>query len=77
MVKSLSELKNPKETSISIITPPSVTQKVVQEALDLGIMNIWLQPGSEDPAAVKKAEEAGANIIAFGPCLLRDGKSHL
>lgn len=35
-VKSLSELPNPKETSVSIITPPPVTLKVLEEAKKLG-----------------------------------------
>lgn len=35
-VKSLSDLPNPKETSVSIITPPPVTLKVLEEAKKLG-----------------------------------------
>ncbi len=55
---------------VSIITPPAVTEKVVAEAVDLGIKNIWMQPGAESPAAVELAEQAGANVIAGGPCIL-------
>lgn len=35
-VKSLSDLPDPKETSVSIITPPPVTLKVLEEAKKLG-----------------------------------------
>jgi predicted CoA-binding protein len=55
---------------ISIITSPKVTEAVVAQALSLGIKNIWMQPGAESPAAVELAEQAGANVIAGGPCIL-------
>ncbi len=61
----------PGETdAISIITPPAVTEKIVAQALALGIKNIWLQPGAESAAAIAAAEAAGANVIAGGPCVL-------
>lgn len=56
--------------SISVITPPQVTDKVVEEAIARGIRNIWMQPGAESPAAVALAEKAGLNVIADGSCVL-------
>jgi predicted CoA-binding protein len=56
--------------SISIITPPQVTEKVVETAIAQGIRNIWMQPGAESPKAVKTCREAGINVIADGSCLL-------
>jgi predicted CoA-binding protein len=55
---------------VSIITPPAVTEKVVEQALQRGIKQIWMQPGAESSAAIESAEKAGANVIAGGPCLL-------
>jgi predicted CoA-binding protein len=55
---------------VSIITPPKVTEKVVEQAVALGIKHIWMQPGAESARAVEIAEQAGANVIAGGPCLL-------
>ena len=55
---------------VSIITPPAVTERVVQEAIQKGIKHIWMQPGAESDAAVQAAKEAGANVIAGGPCIL-------
>lgn len=55
---------------ISVITPPSVTEKVVEEAAALGVKFIWMQPGAESAAAVKKAEDAGMAVIADGSCFL-------
>lgn len=56
--------------SISVITPPQVTEKVVDEAITRGIENIWMQPGAESPPAVARAEKAGLNVIADGSCVL-------
>jgi predicted CoA-binding protein len=55
---------------ISIITPPPVTEKVVEQAVALGIKHIWMQPGAESARAIETAQRAGANLIAGGPCLL-------
>ncbi len=55
---------------VSIITPPAVTGRIVQQAIDLGIRHLWLQPGAESDVAVATAEEAGLNVIAGGPCIL-------
>jgi len=56
--------------SISIITPPAITEKVVVGAAAKGIKNIWMQPGAESPVAVKFCQEHGLNVIADGSCLL-------
>lgn len=55
---------------ISVITPPEVTEKVVEQAVQLGIKNIWLQPGAESEQSVNDAERVGANLISGGPCIL-------
>ncbi|MGB6976922.1 MAG: CoA-binding protein [Gammaproteobacteria bacterium] len=56
--------------SLSIITPPPSTEKIVSEAIAKGITNIWMQPGAESEAAIKQCEEHGINVIARGPCIL-------
>ncbi|OEU60549.1 MAG: CoA-binding protein [Desulfuromonadales bacterium C00003094] len=56
--------------SLSIITPPQITEQLVEQAIDHGIKNIWMQPGAQSPAAVNRCEEAGLNVIADGSCLL-------
>ncbi len=59
-----------KVESLSIITPPPVTDKVVDDAIAAGVKNIWMQPGAESPRAISKAKEAGLNVIHGGACLL-------
>ena len=59
-----------KVESLSIITPPSVTEKVVDDAIAAGVKNLWMQPGAESRAAVDKATRAGLNVIPGNACLL-------
>jgi len=56
--------------SLSVITPPAVTEQVVAAAIEKGIDNIWMQPGAESQAAVELCRKAGVNVIADGSCLL-------
>jgi predicted CoA-binding protein len=55
---------------VSIITPPPVTEKVVDQAIERGIKHIWMQPGAESANAIERAEQSGASVIAGGPCIL-------
>ncbi|KAF9088556.1 hypothetical protein BGX29_008685 [Mortierella sp. GBA35] len=58
---------------VSIITPPTVTQSVLEEAHKNGIRRVWLQPGVESPGALEYANSNGIQIIAGGPCVLENG----
>lgn len=60
----------PEVKSLSVITPPKITEEVVEAAIAKGIENIWMQPGAESPAAVERCRQAGVNVIADGSCLL-------
>ncbi len=68
-VKSVQDLP-PEVKSLSMITPPAVTEQIVPLAIACGIENIWMQPGAESPAAVALCREKGVNVIADGSCLL-------
>jgi len=59
-----------KVESISIVTPPDVTERIIDEAISLGVKNVWMQPGADSRLAVEKGRKAGLNIISGGPCLL-------
>lgn len=56
--------------SLSIITPPAVTEQIVDQAIAEGVKNLWMQPGAESAAAIKRAKDADLIVIAGGPCLL-------
>lgn len=84
-VASPRELARPAETSLSIITPPSVTAKLLKEAKEAGVKAVWLQPGSFGEVELEYAlkEFPGAAVGGFakgtrggeGWCVLVDGDS--
>ncbi|KAK1750901.1 CoA binding domain-containing protein [Echria macrotheca] len=81
-VTSLSELPSPAETGVSIITPPSVTRKVLAEAAQLGVPAVFLQPGTYDDEVLAFAREnfkaaVGGTDGGWGGegwCVLVDGE---
>jgi len=58
------------KSAISVITPPAITELVVEAAAAAGVRMLWMQPGSESPEAIRKAEALGMEVIAGGPCFL-------
>ena len=65
----LASLPNPVQAA-SIITPPEITEKIVEQAAEAGVQHLWMQPGAESKAAVQRAAELGLQVIAGGPCIL-------
>ncbi|MHB8900603.1 MAG: CoA-binding protein [Thermoguttaceae bacterium] len=55
---------------VSIVTPPAVTERIVEDAHAAGIRHVWMQPGAESDRAVARAEQLGLEVIAGGPCVL-------
>jgi len=55
---------------LSIITPPAVTEELVEEAASLGIERVWVQPGAEYPGLADRCAAHGIACIWGGPCLL-------
>jgi predicted CoA-binding protein len=68
-VSSLRHLSTPVR-GISVITPPDVTERIVEAAPAAGAELVWMQPGAESAAAVARAEALGLTLISGGPCLL-------
>ncbi|MHB9110918.1 MAG: CoA-binding protein [Armatimonadota bacterium] len=52
-----------------ILTPPAETERVVREAQAAGITRLFMQPGTESPAAIRYCEEQGVEAV-HGHCLL-------
>lgn len=83
-VASPSALDVPSQTALSIITPPAVTKKILEEAKRIGIPAVWLQPGSFDDEGLEyaqtnfKAAVGGAGGCGGeGWCVLVDGEAGL
>ncbi|TVY31346.1 Acetate--CoA ligase [ADP-forming] I subunit alpha, partial [Lachnellula subtilissima] len=79
-VTSLSQLPDPASTAVSIITPPKVTKKVLEEAKGLGVKSVWLQPGTFDDEVMAYARKEFENAVGGdgggggeGWCVLVDG----
>lgn len=68
-IKDIAELPDSVK-SISIITPPKVTEIAVEQAIEKGIKNIWMQPGAESERAIENCRAHKINVLANGPCIL-------
>ncbi|KAG5179832.1 CoA-binding domain-containing protein [Tribonema minus] len=64
-VASLSQLPEPRsEVAVSVVTPPHVTMRVMDDAAQAGIKYLWLQPGSESSAVLDRAKQLGLTVIS-------------
>lgn len=68
-VRDLLSLPEPVH-GVSIITPPAITEQIVEDAAAAGIKHVWMQPGAESKRAIERCRELGLEVIAGGPCLL-------
>jgi len=48
---------------VDTVVPPMVTEQVVRECHRLGISKIWMQPGSESPAAIEFCNQHGIDVL--------------
>ena len=48
---------------VNIVVPAKVAVEVVKEAAEKGVKTVWLQPGSDKPAVVQAAKEAGMRVV--------------
>lgn len=49
--------------AVDMIVNPKFAEGYLKDAKDLGIKNIFFQPGSYDDETVKKAKEMGFNVV--------------
>lgn len=63
-------------TIVDFVVPPSVTLKVLQECLELGLMNVWIQPGAgdADDAVIDFLERNGFNHLSDGSCIMVEAR---
>ena len=58
-----------KPEGVLVMTPSSKTREAVQEALDAGITNLWLQQGADTEEAGELARQGGGAVVS-GECIL-------
>lgn len=62
-----------KPTIVNIVVPPHVTINVLKTCLELGLVNIWLQPGAESPEALAYLQENEFNYLA-NACIMIESR---
>jgi predicted CoA-binding protein len=48
---------------VDTVVPPAITEEIVKEMQQLGLTRVWMQPGSESPAAIAYCREQGINVV--------------
>ena len=48
---------------VNIVTPPHVTEGILKECLQKGIIRAWLQPGAESPDVIQFCHDNGIKVI--------------
>ena len=56
---------------VNIVVPPARTLEVLDRAAELGIENIWVQPGAEDNAVMERLRTGGFNYLANACIMVR------
>jgi predicted CoA-binding protein len=51
-------------TIVNMVVPADVGEKVLDEAHELGITNVWVQPGGESPNILSRLSEGGFEYLA-------------
>jgi len=55
---------NEKPTIVTMVVPPEATLTILKECKELGLDNIWIQPGAENPAVLRFLQENDFNYLA-------------
>ena len=66
--KSLKELEKIPDLVITVVQA-QVTERIVEECYELGIKEIWMQPGSESKNAIEKARAYGI-MVTYNTCFM-------
>jgi len=48
---------------VDFVVPPSATESILKECLELGLERIWLQPGSESENAIKFCHDNNLKVV--------------
>ncbi|MDR2616695.1 MAG: CoA-binding protein [Endomicrobium sp.] len=70
--KSLKDLPNKPDIVVTVV-PPEGTDKTVDDAISLGVKEIWMQLGSVSQTAVEKAKLAGVKVTHHGCFMVAHG----
>lgn len=54
---------------VDIVVPPQVTEQIVRQVKELGIKNVWMQPGAESQEAIDYCNKNGINVV-YNDCAM-------
>jgi predicted CoA-binding protein len=54
---------------VDFVVPPGVTEAILKDCQRLGLHRIWLQPGSENEAAINYCHANGLKVV-HGVCVM-------
>ncbi|NIR47591.1 CoA-binding protein [candidate division KSB1 bacterium] len=69
---SLEDLPDP-PTIVNFVVPPHVTLNVLRKCLELGLTNVWVQPGAENPEVLAFLHENQFNYLA-NACIMVESR---
>lgn len=49
--------------AVDVVVSPKIGEKIVETCAQLGIKNVWLQPGADAESVIQKAEELSLNVV--------------
>ncbi|MEG6585925.1 CoA-binding protein [Dendrosporobacter sp. 1207_IL3150] len=50
--------------AVNVVVPPRVGEQIMHECAELGIMNIWLQPGADTAELIELGQQLGLNVVS-------------
>ena len=70
--RDLRELEKVPDLVITVV-PPQITERIVEECKDLGIKEVWMQPGSDSEIAIEKAKHYGISVTHSSCFMVQHG----
>ncbi|MCB2223805.1 MAG: CoA-binding protein [Actinobacteria bacterium] len=58
-------------TIVNFVVPPPRTLRILEQCRELGLMNVWVQPGAESPEVLAALEEGGFHYLASSCIMVR------
>ncbi|HWR43290.1 CoA-binding protein [Sporomusa sp.] len=60
---------------VNVVVPPKVGEQIMNNCSELGIKNVWLQPGANAASVVKLAKNLDLNVVDQN-CVLVELRNH-
>lgn len=60
--------------TVVFVVPPKITEEILLEVNDLGILKVWMQPGSESKNAINYCREHEI-LLTYNTCIMVNYKN--